>query len=156
MQPSVVIIMLQWSDRQGWGILLLRSFANAAKRSRPLRSKPSMNGFSADPTGAKISGISYATVSCTLQDDGVLGKKRTAPLLGRPSRERQWIFWFLVGWHTEVMSLRLNVNSQTYSSLVISDTHHHISSKPREFYIPTKYLVLQTPAWKIWFIFKDL
>jgi hypothetical protein len=39
-----------------------------------------MNGFSADPTGAKISGISYATVSCTLQDDGVLGKKRTAPL----------------------------------------------------------------------------
>ena len=48
--------------------------------------------------------------------------------------------------HTEVMSLRLNTNSQTYSSLVISDTHRHISSKPREFYIPTKYLVFQTPA----------
>ena len=152
-------------------------------------------------------------LTCTLQDDGVLGKKRTVPLqqadlvmlafkftmddlqiiavrvtkpsgkyivekisikrtniwmqqlyfyfsksylLGRPSRDRQWIFWFLVGWHTEVMSLRLNTNSQTYSSLVISDTHRHISSKPRELYIPTKYLVFQTPAWKIWFIFKDL
>jgi len=35
-------------------------------------------------------------------------------------------------------------------------SRRHISSKPREFYIPTKYLVLQTPAWKIWFIFKDL
>ena len=47
-----IIAMECWTQKrsdavQEWGILLLRSLANVAKRSKPLRSKLSRNGFSA-------------------------------------------------------------------------------------------------------------
>jgi len=81
-------------------------------------------------------------------------------LLGRPSRDRQWIFWFGVGCKKaikhEYKILIVKSIFEKKQKYQVGNLFLHVTSKPRELNILTKCLILQGPLRQVRFVWQYL